>query len=176
MTPMNRDFHCANFAVNYISLPSKQTILGFFMWSKNCFHSIYIFHNLWLEKILSKQIHITVPPKSVREAPALMKLKEEIEKLKSQLTKLRSLENCGIPAMTFCEWASFFSNCIFTKIQMRQTFKCQSVSFISDEFVNSLVSERNSNFWCILTIGVLHWSTQYSTAPHSTSQLSYLCC
>ena len=52
---------------------------------------------------------------------------------------------------------------------MRQTYKCQSVSFISEEFVNSLVSERNSNFWCILTIGVLHWSTQCSTAPHSTS-------
>ena len=58
---------------------------------------------------------------------------------------------------------------------MRQTFKCQSVSFISDEFINSLVSERSSSFR--LLIGVLHWSTQYSTTtPHSTDQLSYLCC
>ena len=55
---------------------------------------------------------------------------------------------------------------IFTRIQ--QIFKCQSVSFISAEFMNSLVSERNSNFW--LLTGVLQWSTQYSTAP----QLSYL--
>ena len=51
---------------------------------------------------MSKHIHITVPPKSVREAPAQIKLKEEIEKLKSQLKKLRSVENCGIPGVN-CE-------------------------------------------------------------------------
>ena len=64
--------------------------------------NLYFFYNLWLEKILSKRIHITVPPKSVREAPGQMKLKEEIEKLKSQLKKLRSVENCGIPGVN-CE-------------------------------------------------------------------------
>ena len=51
---------------------------------------------------------------------------------------------------------------IFTRIQ--QIFKCQSVSFISNEFINSLMSERNSN-WRLL-IGVLHWSTHYSTTQH----------
>jgi hypothetical protein len=31
---MNHDLNCAKFGINYISLPLKLTILGFFMWKK----------------------------------------------------------------------------------------------------------------------------------------------